>query len=159
MVTISNEKFWNIIESKYEKIRIVSRAQPQGVNNSISRVNDGIFSLSRYNFSNFLFDVIMSFESEKYWLSVSILGIDQTSSIFQLFFQSELVLLDQVLFVVLNTGQPKDAVLNVISHLHLVNIDSLLVVLLNIFFFDELLKSIMALLINLLRIRIFKFWQ
>ena len=120
------------------------------MDDSIIRVDDCIFSLSRYDFSDFIFDVIMSFESEKHRFGVSILRIDQTSSIFKLFLQSEFVLLNKIFLVVLNASESKDTMLYVVSHLHLVDVDSFLLILFDILFFNELLESVITLLVDFL---------
>jgi len=81
-MSVSYEKFRNIIECCNEEFRILSGTEPESMDDSIVRVDNCIFSLSRYNFSDLIFYVIMSFESEKHRFSVCILSIDQTSSIF-----------------------------------------------------------------------------
>ena len=81
----------------------------------------------------------MTFKCEEYWLSIGILCVNQRSSIIQLFLQSEFVLLNQVVLVVLDTSKGKDAVLDVVTHLHLVDVNSFLLILLDILFFNELI--------------------
>ena len=129
------------------------------MDDSIIRVDDCIFSLSRYDFSDFIFDVIMSFESEKHRFGVSILRIDQTSSIFKLFLQSEFVLLNKIFLVVLNASESKDTMLYVVSHLHLVDVDSFLLILFDILFFNELLESVITLLVDFLWVRVLFLWH
>jgi len=120
------------------------------MDNTIGGMHTCVFLLSSHDLSNFFLDVIMTLECEKYWLCISILSIDEASSIFKFLLQSELVLLDQVLLVVLNTGESKDAVLDMVSHLHLVDVDSLLIILLDISTRYEIFQCIMTLLVNFL---------
>ena len=58
------------------------------------------------------------------------------------------MLLNQIILVVLNARKGKDAVLHVVSHLHLVDVDSLLLVLLNVLILDELVQGFFALLMH-----------
>lgn len=111
--------------------------------------NEGVFLLCSDDFSDLLFDVIMTLKCEEYWLSISILGVYKGSSIIQLLFQREFMLLNQIVFVVLNARKGKDAVLDVVSHLHLVDVDSFLFVLLNVLILDEVIECLFALLMDL----------
>ena len=96
----------------------------------------------------------MTFESEEDRLSVGILSVDQRSSIIQFFLQSEFVPLDQVVFVVLDAGQRQDTVLHVVTHLHLVDVDPLLLVLLDVFILDKVVQGLLPLLMHLNRVRV-----
>lgn len=96
----------------------------------------------------------MTFESEEDRLSVGILSVDQRSSIIQFFLQSEFVLLYQVVFVVLDAGQRQDAMLHVVTHLHLVDVDPLLFVLLDVLVLDEVVQGLLPLLMDLHRVRV-----
>ena len=116
---------------------------------SVCGDDEGVLLLSGDDFGNLLLDVIMTLKCEEYWLSIGILCVYKRGSIIQLLFQSEFMLLNQIVFVVLNARKSKDAVLHVVAHLHLVDVDSFLLVLLNILIFNEVIECLSALLMHL----------
>ena len=56
------------------------------MDHTILSFDERVLLLCANNFRNLLFDVIMTLECEKYWLSICILCVNQRSSIVQLLF-------------------------------------------------------------------------
>ena len=92
----------------------------------VTGIHAGITLIPLGDRLDFLLDMQMSLECQEHWFGVGILVIDNLCSIIFLLFESKLMLLDQIIFVVINGCKAENSVLDMVTHLLLVNVDSIL---------------------------------
>ena len=148
MVAISHKELRHIRECLLEVLGVFRVAQPDGVEDSFVTLHLAVL-VALANLEHPLGDIVVTLVSEKNGLSIGLLRVDQFCSIFLLFLKGELVLLDPVLLVVDDAGQPEDAMLDMVAHLHAVDVHPLLGILAKIPVAYEILQRVFTFFINL----------
>jgi hypothetical protein len=124
MVTVGHKEFWNLLKVGLEELGFGGRAQPQGVNDIVPSVNSSVRLFPTSNFLDLHLDMLMPLESQEHRLGIGVLVVNYLCAVLLLFLEGELMLLDEVVLVVVNARQTENAVLNVVSHLLLVDVNS-----------------------------------
>ena len=89
----------------------------------VATVNRSIALIPVDNLLDLLLDVEVTLESQEYWLSISILLVNNPGPIVLLSFESVFMFLDQIIFIVINASKTKNAMLHMVTHLLLVDVD------------------------------------
>lgn len=92
----------------------------------ITRIDRGITLIPLGNNLDLLLDMQMSLECEEYRFGISILVINNFCAIIFFLLQCEFMFLDEIIFIIIDAGEAENTVLDVVSHLLLVNVDSIL---------------------------------
>jgi hypothetical protein len=96
--------------------------------------------------------MMVALESQEYWLSIGILFVNNPGSIVLFPFECEFMFLDQIVFIVINASETKNAMLHMVTHLLLIDVDPCLGILHEEPFLSEFFERVFTEIIYLLRI-------
>ena len=118
----------------------------------VTTVNRSIALIPGDDLLDLLLNVEVALESQEYWLSISILLVNYPGPIILLPFECEFMFLDQIVFIVINASETKNAMLDMVPHLLLVDVDPCLGILHEESFLSEFFERVFTEIIYLLRI-------
>lgn len=95
----------------------------------VTTVNRGIALIPGDDLLDLLLDVEVALESQEYWLSIGVLFINDPGPIVLFPFECEFMFLDQIVFIVIDAGETKNAMLHMVPHLLLIDVDPCLSIL------------------------------
>ena len=125
----------------------------------VTTINRSIALIPGDDLLDLLLYVKVTLESQEYWLSIGILLVYNPGPIVLLPFECEFMFLDQIVFVVINASETKNAMLHMVPHLLLVDIDPCLCILHEEPALSEFFERVFTKIIYLLRIWVSVHWQ
>ena len=105
VVAVAHIEFRDFREFTFEVFRVFHRALPEGMSDTVLRGDIAVAGLVLNDALHLLLDGVSLSEGQENGSDVSILNVSELGSVFLLLFEGELVPLNEVLLVVLNTGE------------------------------------------------------